>query len=143
MLKGIDPLVGPDLLHLLASMGHGDELVIADGNFPAATTARRLVRLDGAATTDVLQAVLTLVPLDQYVERPAAVMAVVDDPDATPDIYGEFSAILEAAESRLVALERVERFAFYERARNAFGVVATTDTRLYANIIIAKGVVEP
>lgn len=143
MLKGINPLLGPDILHLIAAMGHGDELVIADANFPAASVARRLVRLDGIDVTRALAAILTLVPLDQYVDKPAAVMAVVDDPAATPETYADFARVIAAAEGKSPDLERVERFAFYERARGAFGVVATSDTRLYANIIIKKGVVTP
>ncbi len=141
MLKGIDPLLGPDLLHLIAAMGHGDELVIADANFPAASVARRLVRCDGVTVTQALAAILTLYPLDQYVPKPAMVMAVVGDPSATPDTYADFSRAIAAVEGKPVDLERIERFAFYERARQAFGVVTTSDTRLYGNIIIAKGVV--
>lgn len=143
MLKGIDPLLGPDLLHLIAAMGHGDELVIADANFPAASVARRLVRLDGVDVSRALAAILTLVPLDQYVDKPAAVMAVVNAPAATPETYADFARVIAAAEGKSPDLERVERFGFYERARGAFGVVATTDTRLYANIIIKKGVLAP
>jgi L-fucose mutarotase len=143
MLKTLSPLLGPDLLHVLASMGHGDEIVIADANFPAATLARRLVRLDGASASAALEAITSLVPLDQYVDAPALVMAVVGEHDATPPTYGDFQQVLEAAEGRSVSLARLERAAFYERARGAFAVVATSDTRLYANIIIVKGVVTP
>ena len=143
MLKTLSPLLGPDLLHVLASMGHGDEIVISDANFPAATLARRLVRLEGASASAALEAITSLMPLDQYVEAPALVMAVVGEPDAAPPTYGDFQAVLEVAEGRPVPLTRLERAAFYERARAAFAVVATGDTRLYANIIIAKGVVAP
>lgn len=143
MLKGIHPLLGPDILHLIAAMGHGDELVIADANFPAVSVARRLVRFDGVDVTRALAAILTLLPLDQYVYKPAAVMAVVNDSDATPETYADFIGVIAAAEGKPPDLERVERFAFYERARGAFGVVATSDARLYANIIIKKGVVAP
>ena len=128
---------------MLAQMGHGDTLVVADANFPAVSVARRLVRLDGVDTSVALRAVLTLLPIDQYVTCPAAVMAVVDDPDATPETYGDFQRILDAAEGRHVDMERVERFAFYERARQAFGVVATSELRLYGNIILSKGVIAP
>lgn len=128
---------------MLASMGHGDELVIADANFPATSVARRIVRLDGVDAVTALEAILTLVPADQYVDHPAAVMAVVDDPTATPDIYGEFQRVLDKAEGKSVGMERVERFAFYERAKNAFGVVATSEGRLYGNIILSKGVIPP
>jgi len=143
MLKGLDPLLGPELLQWLAAMGHGDQLVIADANFPAASVARRLCRVDGADAPRLLQAVLTLLPLDQYVERPAAVMAVVGAPDETPPIVAEFTGILAAAEGRAVAVERLERHEFYDRAGRAFGIAATAERRLYGNIIIAKGVVAP
>ena len=141
MLKGIDPLLHPDLLHLLASMGHGDELVIADANFPAAGIARRLVPLSGVNTSHALQAILTVFPLDQYIGAPAGVMAVVDDREETPTTYDDFQGILDDAEGKRVTMEKIERFAFYERARHAFGVVATSETRLYGNIILSKGVV--
>jgi len=140
MLKGINPLLGPDLLHCLAAMGHGDELVIADANFPATAVARRLLRLDGASATAALEAVLSVLPLDQYVEAPAAVMAVVGKPTEVPDTVRDFQALLDRAGGSAVRIERVERFAFYERARSAFAVLATGERRLYGNIILSKGV---
>ncbi len=143
MLKGLDPLLGPDLLHVLAAMGHGDEIVLVDANFPATATARRLVRMDGHSATVVLGAVLTLFPLDSFVEQPAAVMAVVGDPAAVPPVVREFQAALDAAEGRPVSVARVERFAFYERAAQAFAIVATGERRLYGNVILKKGVIGP
>lgn len=122
-------------------MGHGDEVVIADANFPAATIAKRLVHMNGVNASDALEAILSLIPLDQYVGRPAAVMAVVGEPDATPETYGDFLSVMQKAEGKQIQIERVERFAFYERARKAFGVVATSERRLYGNIIISKGVI--
>ena len=141
MLKGLDPLLGPDLLHVLAAMGHGDELVIADANFPAASLARRLVRLDGVDAPRALRAILSVLPLDTFTSRPAAVMAVVGDPGAVPEPVREFQAIVDAAAGRAVPLEALERFAFYERARAAFAVVATGERRPYGNILLVKGVV--
>jgi L-fucose mutarotase len=143
MLKGLDPLIGPDMLHMLASMGHGDSIVIADANFPSVSVGRRLARLDGVGTPEALRAILTVVPLDQYVEAPVAVMAVVGEPHTILPIFTEVQGIAEAAEARDVMIERVERFAFYERAKEAFGVVVTSETRLYGNIIISKGVITP
>ena len=140
MLKGIDPLLGPDLLRILAAMGHGDELVIVDANFPAEANARRLVRVDDVRATRAAEAILSLLPLDEYVDEPAAVMAVVGDPDAEPEIWVEFRRIAEAAHGAPVGFERVERFAFYERARQAFAIVATGERRLYGNLILTKGV---
>ena len=141
MLKGLDPVLGPDLLHVLAAMGHGDELVVADGNFPAASLARRLVRLDGVDAPRALRAVLSVLPLDTFTPTPAAVMAVVGDPDALPEPVREFQALVDAAAGRAVPLATLERFAFYERARAAFAIVATGERRPYGNILLVKGVV--
>jgi L-fucose mutarotase len=143
MLKGIPPLLSPELLSLIAEMGHGDELVLADANFPAVAIARRLVRADGHGAAAVLEAILQLVPLDGFVEQPAAVMQRVDRPDQPAPIWAEFQRLLDGAEGRHIGVERVERFAFYERARKAFGVVATGETALYGNLIIKKGVIPP
>lgn len=143
MLKGIDPLLGPDLLHILASMGHGDELAVVDANFPAAAVARRLVRLDGTDTPRALSAVLSLLPLDTFVDSPAAVMAVVGRPDEVPPPVRDFQPIVDRAMGRPVRLAVVERFAFYERVRNAYAVLATGERRFYGNIIVTKGVIPP
>ena len=141
MLKGIDPLLGPELLHILRAMGHGDELVVVDANYPAAASAKRLVRLDGVDAPRALKAVLSLMPLDDFVEAPVAFMAVVGDPTAAPEITSEFQEIAEAAEGRPLTAERIDRFAFYERARHAYAIVATSDARLYGNVILKKGVI--
>ncbi|HSK42057.1 MAG TPA: RbsD/FucU domain-containing protein [Arenibaculum sp.] len=140
MLKGLDPLLNSALLSVLADMGHGDDIAVVDANYPAASGARRLVRHDGASATDVLRAVLSVMPVDDFVDDPAAVMAC---PDATPPIVGEFKALLEHAEARPVTLTQIERFAFYERARNAYAIVITGERRLYGNVIVKKGVVRP
>ncbi len=145
MLRGIPAEISPDLMHALMSMGHGDELVIADGNFPAASTAaaagRRLVRADGHGVPAVLRAVMQFFTLDTFVEDPAVVMQPVDAGRPEPAIWSEFRAILARAEGRQVALTPIERFAFYERARRAFCVVATGEKAVYANIILKLGVV--
>ncbi len=143
MLKGIDPLLGPDLLHALAAMGHGDEIAIVDANFPGASTARRLIRVDGAGAPAVLSAVLTLLPLDTFTETPAAVMAVVGDPGAVPPPVRDFQAIIDRAAGKRVRLATLERNVFYERARGAFAVVATGERRFYGNLLVTKGVVPP
>lgn len=142
MLKSIPPILGPKLLHVLRAMGHGDDLVIADANFPGATNARRLIRLDGIPATDVLDAVLTLLPLDDFVDDSATTMQVVDDPDADMPIFGEFRTIVSRHEPT-VELTSLERFAFYKRASSAFAVIQTGETRLYGNIILKKGVIRP
>lgn len=141
MLKGVPSVVSPDLLKILAEMGHGDELVLADGNFPAATMARRLVRADGLGIVPLLEAVLKFFPLDQYVDRPAMIMQVVPGDPTKPTIWNEYRKIIQAVEKNFTDFEQIERYAFYERAQNAFAVVATSEAALYANIILKKGVV--
>ena len=141
MLKGIDPLLSPELLHVLAAMGHGDELVLVDRNYPAASTGRRVVRLDGCDLPTAARAILGLLPLDTFVDRPLAAMAVVGDPDAEPDVQREVLALARDAEGLDLEPERVERFAFYARAREAFAVVATSEGRPYGCVILVKGVV--
>jgi L-fucose mutarotase len=142
-LKRIPPILSPELLYLIARMGHGDELVIADANFPSVAIAKRLVRADGHGVPVILEAVLQLFPLDSFVDKPAAVMRRVDKPGEPAPIWNDFQRVLDSAEGRHIAVEQVERFAFYERARQTFGVVATGETALYGNIIIKKGVIAP
>ena len=137
MLKTIDPLLTGELLAILSDMGHGDEIVITDANFPAAAAARRLVRLPMISATDALDAVLSVLPLDDFVEAPTAAM---DAPGDRPEIYLDFEAATAKAEGRDVGLELIDRFAFYDRARVAYAVIATGERRLYANIILKKGV---
>ena len=139
MLKGLSPLLSADLLHVLASMGHGDEVVLADANFPAATHARRLVRLPGVAAPQVLEAVLSVLPLDDFVPHAAFTMQVVGDTAAVPEAVRDFTSVL--LRHGHGPAEGLERFAFYERAAAAFAVVATGETRVYGNILLKKGVV--
>lgn len=143
MLKGIDPLLGPDLLHILASMGHGDEIAIVDANFPAATTSRRLIRLGGIDAPRTLAAILSVLPLDTFVKSPVAVMQVVGAATRVPPPVREFQPIVDRAMGRRLRLAAIKRFAFYERARSAFAVVATGERRFYGNIILVKGVIGP
>lgn len=142
MLKGLSPLLSPDLLHMLASMGHGDEIALVDANFPAATQAKRLVRLPGSNAPEVLDAVLSLLPLDDFVASPALTMQVVGDAGdaaAAPEVVQALNRVL--AGHGASASSSLERFAFYSRAAAAFGIVATGETRLYGNILLRKGVV--
>jgi L-fucose mutarotase len=145
MLKGIPPILSPKLLKVLAEMGHGDELVIGDGNFPAASVAQRLVRADGHGVPELLDAILGLFPLDSFVERPAALMAVVKNDGQSsgpePPIWAKYREILRRHEPEFKDFELVERFAFYDRAREAYAVLATGEGALYANIILKKGVI--
>lgn len=139
MLLGLDPLLTPDLLHALASAGHGDRIAIVDANFPAAANARRLVRLDGTDAAAVLRAVLSVLPVDDFEPDPAVVMEVVGDPSAMPEAVAEFARLLRGAGAG--APRAVPRQGFYTLAREAFAVVATGERRLYGNIILTKGVV--
>lgn len=142
MLKTLDPLLGPDLLHMLASMGHGDEIAVVDANFPAAHCARRLVRLDGVDAPRVLRAMLSLLPLDSFVDAPLATMAVVGDGAAVPPAVLAFGQEARRAEGHHVKISTLERQAFYARARDAYAIVQTGETRLYGNVLVRKGVIE-
>ena len=139
MLLGLDPLLTPDLLHALASAGHGDRIAIVDANFPAAANARRLLTLAGADAAAALRAVLSVLPLDDFGPDPAAVMAVVGDPKSVPEAVAAFTRLLAGAGAAPPA--RLAREDFYAAARAAFAVVATGERRLYGNIILTKGVV--
>jgi L-fucose mutarotase len=141
MLKGLDPLLSPDLLHVLAQMGHGDEIALVDRNFPAASVAQRLVRLDGCDLPAAARAVLSVLPLDTFVERPIAAMQVVDSPGVVPEVQQQVFSLARSVEQRELGIERVERFAFYERARRAFAVVATSEARPYGCVLLTKGVI--
>ena len=140
-MKGIPSILSPDLLKTLMEMGHGDEIVLADGNFPSASVARRLVRSDGNRVPELLEAVLGLMPLDTFVERAVALMAVVPGDSSRPAIWQEYRETIQRHE-KFSDFEYVERFAFYERARQAYAVVATSEGAAYANIILKKGLVK-
>ena len=141
MLKKIPTIINPELLKILMEMGHGDEIVIGDGNFPAASMGQRLVRCDGNNACELFDAILELLPLDQYVENPLALMSVVPGDNVTPTIWAEFKAIATKHEPENCSFEFVERFAFYDRAKSAYAIVSSGETALYANIILKKGVV--
>lgn len=140
MLKGIPSILSPELLKVLDEMGHSDEIVIADGNFPGASHAQRLIRLDGHQVPEILDAILQLFPLDRYVPAPVALMEVVKGDPVVPVIWDEYKKIIAAHEEN-IQIENVERFAFYERAKKAYAVITTSEKALYANIILKKGVV--
>jgi len=141
MLLGLDPILSPDLLRVLRAMGHGDELVIVDANYPAASNAKRLVRLDGVDASRALTAILSVLPLDSFVKAPASAMQVVGKPKEIPPSIAEFQTIVDRLSAFPTKIARIERFAFYERAKSCFAVVATSDRRLYANLILTKGVI--
>jgi L-fucose mutarotase len=137
MLKTINPLLTGTILGVLADMGHGDEIVLTDANFPASSVGQRVIELPGILATEVLSAILTLLPLDDFVDAPAA---VIDVPGERPAIYAEFEKLVVTAEGRAITIEAMDRFAFVERAEGAYAVIATGERRLYGNIILKKGV---
>jgi L-fucose mutarotase len=142
MLKGIDPILGPELLAILRAMGHGDDIAIVDANFPASSSAKRLVRMDGVDAPRMVRAVLSVLPLDTFVPNAAFRMAVVDRPDDVPPITKEFAALL-AASGYQGEIEPIERFAYYERAKSAYAIVATGERRYWGNLILKKGAIPP
>lgn len=142
MLKNIPKIISPDLLMILCEMGHGDEIVIADANFPAASIAKRLIRADGHDVPSLLKAVLKLFPLDEFVERPAALMQVVAGDTTKPTIWKDYKEIIQQSGEKFLDFDMVERFAFYERAKKAYAILATGESALYANIILKKGVIK-
>lgn len=143
MLIGISPVLTPDLLRHLRAMGHGDELVIADANFPGESCGARIERLAGVSATEALEAILSIMPLDTFVDAPARTMQVVGDPQAVPDIVAQFQGIIDTVADHPAKIHGVERQAFYVEAKKAYCVVQTAETRLYGNIILSKGVVPP
>jgi L-fucose mutarotase len=140
MLKGIHSLLSAPLLTVLAEMGHGDEIAIVDGNFPAAANAKRLIHAAGIASPAMLEAVLTLLPLDHFVAAPAAVMTPAE---GRPPIISEFQALLDAAEGHAIVIEDVERYDFYTRTAGAYAVIATGEPRWWGNILLRKGAFRP
>ena len=141
MLKTLSVLHTPELLHALASMGHGDEIALVDCHFPAVSVAQRLVRLDGADVPAALAACLQLIPLDAFVEAPAVRMLQVHAPDEIPAVQHDCQAVIDSAEGRHIELAGISREAFYERARRAYAVIATGEQRTYGCVLIKKGVV--
>lgn len=141
MLKNVSPLISPELLKILAEMGHGDEIVIADGNFPSHSVNGRVVRADGHGGVEMLDAILNLFPLDTYAENNVMLMQVVPGDKVETPIWDEYQATMEKYEKDNIRTDYIERFAFYDRAKTAYAVVATGEKALYANIILKKGVI--
>ena len=142
MLKGIPPIIGPDLLKVLCEMGHGDTIVIADGNFPAASIAKDsiLVRMDGHGVPEILESILKLFPLDQYEDKPVTLMERCEGDNADISIWDKYKKTVDEADPRgSKVIVTLDRFAFYEEAKKAYAVIATSETSQYANIILKKG----
>ena len=140
MLKGISPLLSPELLAALCRMGHGDEVVLADAHFPGDAIGRRVLRADGIAIPPLLEAILPLFELDAYVPDPLVMMEAVDGDKLDANMSREYRAAIERHSPKAPAIVRLERFKFYDRARAAWAVVVTGETRPYGNIILKKGV---
>ena len=148
MLKGIHPLLNADVLYALRSMGHGDDLIISDTNFPADSVARQtrlghLLRMDNTTAAEAIEAVLSVYPLDTFVDDAAARMEKVDDPSEVLPVQREVQAKIDAAEGRAWPMISVERYAFYERARQAYCVIQTGERRFYGCFALRKGVIPP
>ena len=142
MLKNIPPILGPDLLYVLRAMGHGDEIAIVDANFPADSSGPQLIRLDGISATEVLDAVLTVMPLDTFVDEQAFGMEVVGEPQKLEQTHLEFDQMIGRHEPGM-RLSMLERFAFYERVHGAYAIIQTGERRLYGNVLLKKGIVRP
>jgi L-fucose mutarotase len=140
MLKGISPLISPELLAVLATMGHGDEIVLADAHFPGDTFNNLVIRADGLRIPDLLKAILPLFELDAYVPAPLAMMAAVEGDVLDPSVEEAYLKSIHISNPNVPAIERVDRFDFYDRAKKAFAVVMTGETAKYGNIILKKGV---
>ena len=146
MLKNLDPLLTPELLFVLAAMGHGDEVAVCDANFPASSVARRTghgraVPVVAASMPDVVRAILTVLPVDEFVDDPVRTMSA--GTDGLPPVQQEVQAALDSAVGRHLAIVGLERFPFYEAARNCYAVVLTGERRFYGNVLIKKGVLAP
>lgn len=142
MLKQIPKNLSPDLLKVLMEMGHGDEIVIADGNFPGASHAHKLIRCDGQNIPELLQDILELLPLDQYVDNAIGLMKVAEGDTYQPTIWETYTQIFDDKMVENKGIEYMERFTFYERSKNAYAIITTSEAALYANVILKKGVVK-
>ncbi|MEK9284952.1 MULTISPECIES: RbsD/FucU family protein [unclassified Bradyrhizobium] len=148
MLKSIDPILNADILYALRSMGHGDDLVLCDTNFPADSVARqtvlgRLLRIDNVTAARAARAILSVLPLDSFVDRPALRMEIVGHPDEVPPVQAEVQKEINAAEARPLPLGSIERFAFYDLAKKSYCVIQTGERRFYGCFIFKKGVIPP
>ena len=142
MLKGIPSIISPELLKIMQEMGHGDTIVLGDANFPAASNAKRLIRADGHDIPKLLDAMLSLLPLDTYADYQVGLMEVVPGDPTVPTIWETYKKIVSEHEDFDVKYEYIERFEYYERAKNAYAIISTGESALYANIILQKGVIK-
>ena len=140
MLKGISPIITPELLSVMSSMGHGDELILADAHFPAHSLNPNVIRCDGLRIPDLLAAILPLLELDSYVPDPLVMMAAVQGDSLDPDVERDYLKSIRMTNPQIQEIHRIDRFDFYDRSKNAFVVVMTGETAKYGNILLKKGV---
>lgn len=143
MLKGISPLISPELLATLSRMGHGDEIVLADAHFPADSRNECVLRADGLGISALLEAILPLFVLDEYVDHPLVMMAAVEGDELDPQVEIDYLKVIHKTNPNVAPIERIERFDFYDRSHSAFAIVATGETATYGNILLKKGVTPP
>lgn len=148
MLKGLNPLLNGDVLNVLRSMGHGDDLVVCDTNFPADSVARhtvtgKLLRMDNLTAAQAIDAILSVFPLDAFVDKPASRMEIMGKPAEIPPVQQEVQAVIDKREGRSWPMGSIERFAFYDMARKSYAVIVTGETRFYGCFILKKGVIPP
>ncbi|WP_421694220.1 RbsD/FucU family protein [Aestuariivirga sp.] len=148
MLRNFDNRLNADVIRCLRAMGHGDDLVICDTNFPADSVARHtvtgeLLRMDNLSAAEAIDAILSVMPLDSFVDAPAERMEIVGKPGEVPPVQAEVQAVIDSREGRSWPMGQVERFAFYEKARDAYAVIVTGETRFYGCFILKKGVIPP
>ena len=143
MLINIDPILSPELLHALRSMGHGDKLVLADANFPSASLAKKIIRLDGVNIPNAAKAILSVLPLDSFVDYPVERMEIDGNPDEINDVHQDLIDVLKNSAGDKWKVGSIERFKFYEEAKQAYMIVSTTDARAFGCFIITKGVIKP
>lgn len=141
MLRGIDPVISPELLDILFKMGHGDEIVIADAFFPGDTFGKKVVRADGIKIPDLLRGIMPLITLDTYVQSPLVMMAVVEGDELDSSVELSYRKEIDQFWPETSKIQRIDRFDFYDRAKNSFAVVMSGETAKYGNIIIKKGVI--
>lgn len=141
MLKGISPVISPELLKVLCEMGHGDEIVLADANYPGASMGKRLLRADGLSVTTLLEGIAPLFPFETYA-APLAMMEVVAGDPFDPEIEAQFMGVIRRSDPDVAPPVRLEKFDFYARSQNAYALLMTGERRLYANIILKKGVIK-
>ena len=143
MLININPILSPELLSTLHSMGHGDTLVLADANFPASSLGKKLIRLDGVDIPSATKAILSVFPLDSFIEYPAIRMEIDNNPSEINEIQKDFINTLKSTSGEKWKVGSIERFKFYEKSKNAFAIVSTTDARAFGCFILTKGVIKP